>query len=113
MTSLINRSALNFGNQSYYDEALLNIYQDYKTYFINHKSTRKVIVNEGILHRNENDPDGLILELQIPPIYGWFVLMINDLNNGKPLPQGTLVLSIPDFSELERIRSAYESSKTI
>lgn len=113
MGATLNKAALSYGALNYYDEGLLQVYQDYKTYFLNHPGTQIIAVDPGILYRNENDPYGLILELGISPIYGWVVLMINDLHNGRPLPQGSLNLYSPSPSELETIRAAYESSKKI
>lgn len=110
--SLVNKT-LNYGPISYYDEGLLRVYQDYKTYLINHASTRSVTVDEGVLYRNEFDVYGLMFELQVPPMYSWIVLMINNLHNGQALPRKPIVLKIPNYEEIEKIRSAYDSSKKI
>lgn len=112
MSAKVNTDALNYGATNYYDEGLLQIYQDYKTYFRNHKSTRLIPVQQGILYRNENDLFGLMIEMSVPPMFAWFVLMLNDLHTGNPLP-AELSLYIPDYDELEKIRSAYEAAKKI
>lgn len=113
MPASLVSSAVNYGSTSYYDEGLLQVYQDYKSYLINHPSTRTIVVDEGLLYRNEVDVYGLMFELQIPPIYSWVVLMMNDLHNGLPLPRTSITMKIPNYDELEKIRSAYDSSKKI
>ena len=113
MTATLTKQAIDFGPDNYYDENLLQVYQDYKTFFLNHPKTAILAVESVVLYRNENDAYGLMLDLKIPPIYIWVVLMINNLFVGQPVPQGSLNIYLPDYAEVEKIRSAFESLKKI
>lgn len=113
MAATLTQQALNYGKDNYFDEGLLQVYQDHKRYFLNLPSTSANAINKGILYRNRYDPYGLLIDMSIDPLYAWVVLMLNDLINGEPLDQNLEFLYVPDFNEVERIRTAYEASKTI
>jgi hypothetical protein len=113
-TASISNLVMNIGPTDYYTNAFRQVLEDHMAYLRGLTSTKAMPVQEQQAWANEGDLYGYLANvLNIQPQYHWVIMRLNNFTCRTQFGQRVRRLLIPDFTLLEQIRSAWNTSSTI
>lgn len=101
------------GDSGYYDQGFLNTINDHLTYLKKLPRNRVHTLTYQIADKYNGDFFGLLDHLQIPKKYHYSIMLINDLLSSSDYGMDKITLIIPDTSEIELIKSIYDTRQMV
>ncbi len=110
----INLLAKGEGESIYYDTKFRSTLEDHLIYFRNHPKTLLNTFDANDCAKWTGDLIGFLTFLRIDAKYHWFIMRLNSMTSPAEMNDNVTSLMIPDFSEIEKIRSIFViKTKTI
>ncbi len=99
------------GDDSYYEEAFLNIIDSHLTYLKSLSTTSIVTLDNQLTYKHEGDLTGLLDEMNYHKRFHYSIMRINGMRSTNELKFDRTTLIIPDFTEIDLLNSIYRTKK--
>ena len=109
----IMSSILQEGPSIYYDTAFRAVLEDHVPYFRLHPTTRTLNVPPEDMDKYRYDLEGYLTEIQIPPYLHCLVLRCSGYRHSTEFDGTNTMLTVPNLSEVDRIRQKYLTTHII
>ena len=107
----IHNLATSAGDNSYYDEGFLNTVGDHLSYLKKLPKNRYHTLTYQVADKYHGDFYGLLDSLQIPKKFHYAVMLLNGLLSSSDYDMEQITILIPDTTELELIKSIYDTRR--
>ncbi len=105
VTSLAKKMS-NEGPAVYYSSAFRDVIEQHLPKLILYNA-HDLTVEPNVAHKYRTDFYGLLRYMGVTPQMWWPTLRVNGMTSPTEYTDEMLAVSIPDYNEIERIRSAY------
>lgn len=96
----------NEGPAVYYSAPFRDVIEQHLTYLIA-SNTHELAVDPHIAFKYKADFYGLLQYLGVAPQMWWVVLRVNNMTTPADYTEEMLSILIPDFNEIEKLRTSY------
>ena len=97
------------GNDLYYHSDFRSVVEDHLSYISNHPDTKTIVIEDGQAYRYENDWEGLMQAVGVPPQLRWITLRLNGYRTPLEYSRENTTLKIPHLQTVESLRIVYSS----
>lgn len=109
----LNDLAYDSGDAVYYTSGFRTVLQSYFMYF---KDRANNLLSTTVLEplapiQYEGDLNSLLLTLDIPAQYHWFIMLLNGMQSPSDFGPDFVELDLPDIATIERIKNTYLSTQ--
>lgn len=101
------KTMTNDGNAVYYDETFRNVLEYHLEMFKVDRFHTKMNVEDHIAYKFEHDFYGLLAQLGVPVQHHWLTMRLNGMRTPTDYRSDLVVVLVPDFNEVDRIRSTH------
>ena len=109
----VNKLMLAEGPSDYYDPTFRGVLEDHLSYLRNLSTTSMINVEPSRAYKFEFDLFSLLNSYNVPPQYQWLIMRMNKMVMPTELKRDMLYLFVPDFTEVEGIRQAFRTTRSI
>lgn len=99
------------GDDTYYEDAFLNIVDSHLLYLQNRPDTVLLPVDAHLVYKHEGDLSGLFDEIGYPKKYHYTLMRMNGFRSTNELKLGITTLIVPPFSEIDLLNAVYRTKK--
>ena len=97
------------GNDLYYHPVFRSVIEDHLDYIRNHQDTKTIVIEDGQAYRYENDWEGLMQAIGVPPQLRWVTLRLNGYHTPLDYNRTHITIIVPHLQAVESLRAIHSS----
>lgn len=101
------------GDSVYYENAFLRVIEEHIPYLRKQETVQVLSIADSTANAYDHDLYGVLTSSSIPVIYHWVIMRLNNLTSPFEYRAEMVSLLLPDFNEIEKIKTRYQSTQSI